>query len=199
MNCATLAADATQVPLWAALLIGLGGGVVGTLLTLSHERGAEMRTRMLTAADDFILTATQASHFARDLMHALQDEAPLADTEERLTQLHASGDRFDELLVRVTLLYGQSSATMSRGETFQDAFLAVTEGLAHWREHGASEEYKLSTAKLMVLADIAIAHFGRAARSDVRFGIGARLFEYVRSRVARGWDSITGWTPESED
>lgn len=49
------------MPVWAAILVGVGSGLLsglaGTLLTITHERGAEMRTRMLTAAEEFIRAA----------------------------------------------------------------------------------------------------------------------------------------------
>jgi len=44
-----------------AILVGVGAGLlsglIGTFLTISHERGAEFRTRMLAAAEDFLRTA----------------------------------------------------------------------------------------------------------------------------------------------
>ena len=49
------------MPTWAVILVGISAGLlsglVGTLLTISHERGAEVRTRMLAAAEDFLTTA----------------------------------------------------------------------------------------------------------------------------------------------
>lgn len=63
-------AAANQVPLWAALLIGLGGGVIGTLVAQGLERGAEMRTRMLQAADDYLSAAIAAERAAEDLKNA---------------------------------------------------------------------------------------------------------------------------------
>ena len=48
-------AAATTVPLWATVLIGLVGGVLGALVGSISERSKERRTRMLDAANDFIV------------------------------------------------------------------------------------------------------------------------------------------------
>ncbi len=58
---------ATDVPLWATLLIGLAGGVLGTLFTIGHERGAEFRTKMLPLADEFLQTLTDAANRVGDV------------------------------------------------------------------------------------------------------------------------------------
>src|SRR5262249_47675924 len=58
---------ATTVPIWATLLTGLAGGVLGALITTVSNRGEERRTRMLDAADDFLLKSTQMSNSARDI------------------------------------------------------------------------------------------------------------------------------------
>jgi hypothetical protein len=51
-------------PTWAVILVGLGSAVIGslftTLATISHERAAELRTRMLNAADEFSTGASAA-------------------------------------------------------------------------------------------------------------------------------------------
>jgi len=47
------------MPTWlVALIVGLGSGLAGTFIRVAHERGAELRTRMLEAADDFVTTMT---------------------------------------------------------------------------------------------------------------------------------------------
>jgi hypothetical protein len=53
-----------MTPTWAVILVGLGSAVIGslftTLATISHERAAELRTRMLNAADEFSTGASAA-------------------------------------------------------------------------------------------------------------------------------------------
>jgi hypothetical protein len=51
------AGDDGSVPPWATIVValgsGLGGAILSTLLRISHERDAEMRTRKIDAADAF--------------------------------------------------------------------------------------------------------------------------------------------------
>lgn len=42
-------------------LVGLAGAVLGTYVRIVHERSAEIRTRMLDAADSFVTAMTSAS------------------------------------------------------------------------------------------------------------------------------------------
>jgi hypothetical protein len=57
------------VPVWAAVVIGLGSGVAsglfGTLLSISHQRGAELRSRRLDAASEFLRRAEEVRRLAR--------------------------------------------------------------------------------------------------------------------------------------
>lgn len=57
------------MPVWGAIIVGLGSGlgssIIGTLLTVSHERAAEFRSRMLLAAEDFLRRAEAVRRFAR--------------------------------------------------------------------------------------------------------------------------------------
>jgi hypothetical protein len=49
------------MPDWLIVLVAaFGGGLIGTLLTLRSERSAELRRRMLEAADDFVDAYTTA-------------------------------------------------------------------------------------------------------------------------------------------
>src|SRR6476620_10273469 len=73
-----------MTPTWAVILVGLAGGLLGstvaTLLTISHERAAEFRSRMLNAADDFSTGAITALQQARNAAGEIKrDEQPLDD------------------------------------------------------------------------------------------------------------------------
>ena len=54
---------------WAVVVVGfvgaLLGGLLGTFATIRHERGAEIRTRQLNAAEAFLTAATRASNELR--------------------------------------------------------------------------------------------------------------------------------------
>ena len=51
---------------WVAALLGFVGGLATLLLRMRHERAAELRTRMLEAADDFVSAYTTAREALRD-------------------------------------------------------------------------------------------------------------------------------------
>src|SRR4051794_26871691 len=71
-------------PTWAVILVGLGSAVIGslltTLVTISHERAAELRAHMLNAAAEFSTGAITALHQARNAASEVKrDDAPLDD------------------------------------------------------------------------------------------------------------------------
>jgi PleD family two-component response regulator len=73
-----------MTPTWAVILVGVTSGALGSLVTAvvtaSHERAAEFRTRMLNAADEFSTAAIVASQQTRDTAGAVKDaKAPLVD------------------------------------------------------------------------------------------------------------------------
>lgn len=104
------------------LVVGLGGGVLGslltTLVTISHERGAELRAHMLSAADEFSTGAIEALQTARNAAGEIKkDEAPLDDEtdwfrQDIKTQLDAANQAVDDVIgkrARVHLLFGDQS------------------------------------------------------------------------------------------
>ena len=52
------------MPSWVVALlvafVGLTAGLVGTFARIAYDRGAELRTRMLDAADEFVTAMTAA-------------------------------------------------------------------------------------------------------------------------------------------
>jgi hypothetical protein len=116
-----------MTPTWAVILVGLAGGLLGsaaaTLLTISHERAAEFRTRMLNAADDFstvtIVALQQTRNAAGEIMKA---ELPLVDhagqfKAELQSHLDAANKAVDDVFAkqaRVHLLFADwSPATIA--------------------------------------------------------------------------------------
>lgn len=49
-----------------AVLSGIGAGLVTTALRISHERGAELRGRMLDAADEFSTRVVAALQYSAE-------------------------------------------------------------------------------------------------------------------------------------
>ena len=121
-----------MTPTWAVILVGLGSAVIGslftTLATISHERAAELRTRMLNAADEFSTAASAAIQ----QMYVAETEIRRAGTgetggkrskskpfrEERRFSpaIRAHLDKVDQAVddtaakqARITLLFGDES------------------------------------------------------------------------------------------
>lgn len=59
-----------MTPTWVVLVVGLGSGVIGSVVTAvvqtSHERAAELRGNMLNAADAFATAVLEALAAARN-------------------------------------------------------------------------------------------------------------------------------------
>jgi hypothetical protein len=170
---------ASEVPLWATLLVGLAGGIIGTLATVSHERGAEFRTRMLTAADEYLQALTDAVNRVGDVRTLPNDaEAQLDDAFE---QLEEALDEARVMLGRVNLLFGANSPTWATAST---AFKAVSDQAEtlHALRAGSAEARNIFNYNAGVLQS-SVDSFGADARSDVR-AVGMRFPRWLRGRFA---------------
>jgi hypothetical protein len=190
---------ASDVPLWAALLVGLGGGVLGTLLTVSHERGAEMRTRMLDAADDYVHGSMQMANAARDLKYALLSRQRLNPPDDELdallAELRESADELSLTLARIQLLFGASSATWANATKAEAGNEKVIESYTAWRN--SDPDFTIAELNANVAeATSAIDALGKAARREVRFGAGARIAHRLSDLTRR---SRPGEPPPDEE
>lgn len=168
---------AGEVPLWATLLIGLAGGIIGTLATIGHERGAEFRTRMLTAADEFLQALTDAVNRVGDVRTLLREDGPPeGDVDEAFERLEEVLDELRIVLGRVDLLFGAETTTWDSASTAYDAITGSAQALRALRagEAGAENLFNFYGGKLKAAAD----GFGADARHDVR-GIGLRFPRWV--------------------
>jgi hypothetical protein len=116
-----------MTPTWAVILVGLGSAVLGSLLTtfltISHERAAEFRSRMLNAADQFSTAAIAARQQTRDTAGTIMDDdTSLVDEAGSFkpsikAQLDAANRAVDDVFAkeaRVHLLFaGQSAASIA--------------------------------------------------------------------------------------
>jgi hypothetical protein len=170
------------IPLWATLLIGFGAGVAGTLLTLVQQRGAEMRTRQLEAADEYLTESIRSGLAARDLREALSSNPPAP--AERLDELGRGLDEVSDRLIlvvaRVVLLFGADSATWRYCRITHETHTRIAGVFKDWRAQGQQFDRRRLDALRDEWPDEAIDDFAKAARRDVRFGMVARAYARVR-------------------
>ena len=178
---------ANEVPVWAALLVGLGGGVLGTLIAQGHERGKEMRTRMLQAADDYLSAAIRTEQAAKELNglliaaeQAVEDTndvavatSPRDEVDELLARMQASRDELSAMVPRLILLLGTYSETRVAAVSLNFGSKEVAENLKKRRARYAWLDWEKFSRDWDMAAG-AIVGFGEAARRDVRFGAASR-------------------------
>lgn len=163
---------------WVAVVIGLvsglASGLLGTLLTISHQRNAEFRSRMLRAAEDFLVTA---EHFRRRIRHP--DQPPLE-------ALRSLGPAWDDLIPAVTLidlLYGADSQPAHYARCTANEFSDIPEALA--RVVSGEKRDMSEVERLLGRAIAEMGAFGRAAALDVRQGWFRRRPRAIRWRLRR--------------
>jgi hypothetical protein len=113
-----------MTPTWAVILVGLGSAILGTLLatllTISHERAAELRAHMLSAADEFSTGTIWALQQARIAAGEVKKDDTTSLGDERnfgpeiQAHLDKANDHVDEVLAkqaRIHLLFGDQSPT----------------------------------------------------------------------------------------
>jgi len=109
-------------PTWAVILVGLGSAILGsllaTLLTISHERAAELRAHMLSAADEFSTGAIAALQQARVALGEVKNPArPIWDGTNFEPEIQAHLDKAnnaaDEVLAKQARVqrFGDQSPT----------------------------------------------------------------------------------------
>ena len=121
-----------MTPTWAVIFVGITSGALASLvtavLTVSHERAAEFRSRMLNAADEFSTAAIAALQQTRDAAGVvLEDKTGLVDDTgsfrpEIKTQLDGANEAVDDVFAkeaRVHLLFADQSpaSTAAAGAT----------------------------------------------------------------------------------
>jgi hypothetical protein len=124
---------------WVAIVIGLGSGLVGTigaaLLTIRHEREAEIRSRMLAAAEEYLGRAEAVVRSLNEALDALEasdrDEDAIAESIGAIDEL-----RWSSLLalLRLKLLFGVHSRTWERAVAADTVLGDLVDALKKWRE-----------------------------------------------------------------
>jgi hypothetical protein len=101
------------------ILVAVAAGLGGTLVKVSHDRAAELRSRMLDAADEFSTRVVTALHAARNSSGEILDlgKDDLVDPElewdvvvkDAFTHVGEAVDDAQARSARVHLLFGQDS------------------------------------------------------------------------------------------
>jgi len=175
-----------ETPLWVTLFVGLGAGVLGSLLTttlrIRHEREADLRSRMLEAADEFVAAATKANErigtlaLRRSLAEVRAGEggnlaAPAQADLDALNPLwdDASASLAETLrrLPRIRLLFGVDAASAERaGDVCRKHSEAMVELLEFAAPRGEQ------AGAIAEEAETLVDEFSRAARADLQRGSG---------------------------
>ena len=164
-----------MVPLWAAIVVGFLSGTLGTLLTIGHQRGAEIRTRMVEAADDYLQAVFELINGIRNLRLALEASVrpPQEEIDEIRARLQEVEDRLTPVRGRIQLLFGASPTLW--------AVLEVSECLERVRR--AFEAWQLNEPGSQARANQevgalgeAVAAFSEGARRHLRYGVFSRFF-----------------------
>jgi hypothetical protein len=159
--------DDWRVPVWVAVVVGLGSGlissIVSTLLTISHERAAEFRSRMLQSAEDFLRRAEAVRRLARRPRGTAAGEP-----------LDALLDAWDDLVaavVLVELLFGRDSEAAHWAREASNELKDVEEELRSALEAPSDLTAPISEQQIqdhMLTAGQAMDRFGAAAATQVR-------------------------------
>jgi L-2-hydroxyglutarate oxidase LhgO len=187
-----------MAPVWVTVLVGLASGVVGTLLStllrISHERAAELRSRMLEAADDYVralddacrladeagLPQVAASFFTHEGELA-SDEAAAAESarEAAVTALRT----VEGLRSRIRLLYGpDSSASNDAKRAYEKVAEAVAE-LFRFNTDDSSDDIEIENERRDKFLGILRAQIDEAHDALDEFSRDARA-AISRSRMA---------------
>jgi hypothetical protein len=152
------------------LIVGLASGLFGTLATITHERGAEFRTRMLSAADEFLQVTGKITVQIRDAKTAASKPKPTA--EELKPHIAALKDARSDLVTqgipRIQLLFGEKSRAWDRvleADTALEGFIGAIESRLPSSGLHASDYLVKKCIESWVES---IGNFGGAARTDVR-------------------------------
>jgi hypothetical protein len=122
------------VPVWAAIVIGLGSGVVGTVLStvlrISYERETELRQRGIQAADDFAVQGARIFAAVDEAITARDDSTP--NEEAAMDAARAVLRETEARVVRLQLLFGPDSPAAETAAGVVSCLFAAIGELREW-------------------------------------------------------------------
>lgn len=167
------------MPTWAAVLIALGGGIFGVLVRIAHDRGAELRSRMLDAADEFLAVSTPAlldlgyvsptilSGGAFQTIRSGGGKSP----DDAMGDLHEAAEHLQLRLARVLLLFGEDSPAAESARAVAGGLRDATNSLEYFKVSSAEggDEEVADHVRAMYKE-----WYGKAHEAHERFGPEAR-------------------------
>jgi hypothetical protein len=111
--------EAEMTSAWITVIVAIVSGLAGTMLRISHDRGAELRSRMLNAADEFSIAVVAALSRMRNTAGEVIGAPPrplitrpyTVVFEKELDEVNDAVADALEKLARVHLLFGDLSNT----------------------------------------------------------------------------------------
>jgi hypothetical protein len=124
------------MPAWLVAVlvafVGLVAGLLGTYIRIAFERSADIRTRMLDAADEFVSAMTKAQDkalpaqaFVISVVGSAESVEDWADAQHHFEAAHAAFDAANARLPRIRLLFGVESASSTAAGRAVDTLAEV--------------------------------------------------------------------------
>ena len=171
------------MPVWASVLIGLGSGLLGVLVNVTYHRGAEMRARRLTAADEFLSLTGSMLFDIRDVQMPVIGGTSHGGPRTRgrtvddvLAEVQRSADEVEQRLARILLLFGHDSRTGRTAQTLGTHLRNAASQLAfvrHMPSQSAPEATELAEVRRSSVSAFGTAHAAAASLVE-QFGREAR-------------------------
>jgi len=193
----------TWVTILVAVIAGVGGGLLATMMRISYERGAELRTRMVDAADEFSVAVVAARQRMRTLAGLILSEMPprpVVDaatgwyTQDFLARTDPANADIDQVLAtlsRVHLLFGDLSVAGIAGTAIEHhlrlMYSSITVRPDSLRNHDVFARYSRNFEAVQAQAEA----FNRAALDALRDTIPRRALRSVSSTARR----LSSWRP----
>lgn len=152
------------------VIVAIVSGLAGTMLRISFDRGAEIRTRMLNAADEFSIATITA-------LQEMHGESPAA------TNVNRAVNATFEKLARVHLLFGDQTGTGLAATATADGLRAME------RKLGEGPEALEAAGRELIVHH---GRFNREARKSLHDTRPKRFVRWLRNDHPR----LFGWLPD---
>lgn len=193
---------------WITVIVAIVSGLAGTMLRISHDRGAELRTRMLNAADEFSIAVvaalsrmrSTAGEVSRAPRFPLVDRETESYTDAFQTELDEVNDAVAdtlEKLARVHLLFGDLSHTGRTATAIVDHLRNMDMALNHRPDSIRNPDERVQYNENTERAVVNHGDFNRAALRALRDSNPKRFGRWLRAAPNRLFHWLRGvWGTE---